>query len=400
MTFREGRSIVVDARGLTQSGIGRYLREVLRGIVADPRFTQLTLLGHVSEIRSFLGGSVSGRVRIISFPYGFYSAVAQVRWALLSTRGLLRGDVAFFPHYDVPLPPARTKSVVTVQDLAHFELPELFAGWKRRFAAPLLRNAVSRADRVLVTSRHTEAALLARFPWVRGKLVRIPLGVAEDFGRRPASPSVGDVPVAALGTFLLCVGNRKPHKNVIAAVEVLSRLRAELPNLRLVIAGRRFKEDDGVGARAEALGVSDAVLDVGVVRDDELRALYRSAAVFLFPSLYEGFGLPILEAMACGAPVVAASRASIPEVVGDAGTLAGPMDYDAMAAAVRHLLSDERYRAELVERGVARAGELSWVRTARATADVLWEVASGGARGSTDRDAERARSREAGQTAR
>jgi glycosyltransferase involved in cell wall biosynthesis len=368
-------SLLVDGRGLYRSGIGRYLREVLEVVVRDPRFARIVLLASPGDAARFLDGRGLPQVEAVSFPHGFYSPAAQAHWALLGARGALRADAAFFPHYDVPLARVPMPYALTVHDLGHFRLPEMFPAWKRAAASRILARAVRRAARVLVISEATRRELLERHPEAAPRVELIPQGVSADFGSALDPAAVERA--AALAPYLLCVGNRKPHKNLAAAVEVLARLRSDdAPGLRLVIAGQRMGEVDEVHARAAALGIADAIVDVGEVDDALLAALYAGAEVFLFPSLYEGFGLPVLEAMACGAPVVASDRSAIPEAVGDAGALVDPEDHVATAAAVRRLMVDAGHRAEMVRRGRARAAELTWERTARRTADALWQVAA------------------------
>jgi glycosyltransferase involved in cell wall biosynthesis len=367
------RSLVVDARGLLLSGIGRYLREVVGGLLADPRFGRVLLLGRSGELREYLAGREGAeKARVVPFEHHFYSAAAQVHWAALRAGGALRADGAFFPHYDAPLPPIHRRSVVVVQDLAQFLLPEMFPAWKRALGGVVLSRAVARASRVVVSSESTRRDLLARHPHVAGRVVTIPLGVAHT---APVATEAALARVRALEPFLLCVGNRKPHKNLVAAVEVLARLRPRFPGLRLVLAGAGG--DDGVAARSAALGVADGVTELGPVSEEVLAALYARAGVLLFPSLFEGFGLPLLEAMRAGVPVVSSNRASLPEVAGDAAVLADPRDADAFAAAAARLMEDAARRAEMVRRGLVRAGELTWARTARRTADLLWETLSG-----------------------
>ena len=366
---------MVDARGLYKSGIGRYLREVLNGIFADGRFGRVRLLGRPDETARFLAARDLPHVEVVAFPYGFYSAAAQAHWALLAARGMLQADVAFFPHYDVPLPRVPAPFVVTVHDLGHFHLAEMFPRWKRAVASRILAQAVDRAARVVVISEAGRRELVGRLPATAGRLECIPQGVAAGFGGGLDAAALARA--EALGPYLLCVGNRKPHKNLPVAVDVLARLRGrDAAGLRLVLAGQCMGEMDEVMARARALGVADAVTDLGEVDDALLAALYARAAVFLFPSLYEGFGLPVLEAMACGAPVVASDRAAVPEAVGDAGVLVDPLDVEAMAGAVRRLMEDGTHRSEMVRRGRVRAAELTWERTARRTADCLWQVAA------------------------
>lgn len=370
----EPRSLLVDARGLWLSGIGRYTREVLARVLRDPRFGRVALLGRPDELHGFLEGlGGETRAEVVPFAHHYYSAAAQLRWRALGARGALAADVGFFPHYDVPLGGPLPPSLVTVHDLAHFRLAGLFPAWKRALAGVVLRRAVSRARRVVTISRFTHDDLAARFPAAARKLEVVAQGVGGDFAARvPSDAALRQA--ESLAPFLLVVGNRKPHKNLEASLRVLARLRAEQPALRLVAAGKHQAGDEPLSTRARALGLEDAVVDLGGMDDDVLRALYGRAECLLFPSYFEGFGLPLLEAMACGLPVVASNRASIPEAVGDAGLMVDADDWDAMAGAVRSLRAGP-LREEMVERGLRRAALLTWDATAARTADLLLEVA-------------------------
>lgn len=370
-------SVVVDARGLRLSGIGRYLREVVGALLGDPRFGRVTLAGDPAELHAFLeerGGRE--RAGVVAFPHGLYSAAAQAHWGLLQLRGIVRADAALFPHFDVPLTDRSPGRVVTVQDLGHFRLAEQFAAWKVAAASHVLSAAVRRAARVVVTSRATLRDLLERHPEVAPRVSVIPLGVADP---RPTPTPARAAEIDAWRPFLLCVGNRKPHKNLVAAVETLARLRSAGDDVRLVIVGQDFGQDAEVLARCRAAGVEDSIVWFGEASEAELSFLYSRAGCLLFPSLFEGFGLPPLEAMAAGLPVVASDRASIPEVVGDAAALVDPMDWDAMAGAARALLHDGSHRAEMVRRGRARAAAFRWSETAARVGDLLCEAAREGA---------------------
>jgi glycosyltransferase involved in cell wall biosynthesis len=358
------------------SGIGRYLREVLAGVLADARFGRVAVLGRPEEVAPFLqANDPRGIGRTVAFPYAFYDPRVHARWAALSLAGRLRADLAFFPHYDVPLTHGAPPSVVTVQDLSHWRLPELFPAWKRRLGLVVLGRAVRRAARVVVTSGATRRDLLERFPHAERRLEVVPLGVGRDFAERPVDPAAL-ARARALGPYLLCVGNRKPHKNLGAAVEALARLRATHPGLRLVLVGRHFPGEDAVRARAVALGVADAVVEMGEAGEDDLRALYACGECLLFPSLYEGFGLPVLEAMSLGLPVVASDRASIPEVAGGAALIVDPLDAGAIAHAAGRVMREPGLRERLVSDGLRRAGELTWARTAAAVCDLLARTAA------------------------
>jgi glycosyltransferase involved in cell wall biosynthesis len=368
-------SIVVDARALHVSGLGRYLREILAALFADSRFGRITLLGYPDELRDHCASSVEpGRVRFYEYAHPFYSPRVPLAWLALRARGRVAADVAFFPHFDAPFVGLPRRSVVTVHDLTHLKVAEAYPAAKRFMAAAMIDRVASRAGRVVTDSDSTRRDLLARAPGLAGKLRVIPLGV--DSAHWSAGPESG-VPAgpSAAAPYLLCVGNRKRHKNLVAAVETLARLRPSWPELRLVIVGRSFAGGDGVRERALELGVAEAVEERSGVSDGELRTLYRECELLLFPSLYEGFGLPVLEAMASGAPVVASNRASIPELVADAGLLVDPDDYEALALAVRRIREEPGLRTALVARGRERARQFEWRKTGQRTLDLLTEVA-------------------------
>ena len=379
-----GCSVLVDARALYVSGIGRYLREILRGVLTDQRFVRITLLGEPAALWEFAAeeGDAADRINILPYPEHLYSPRTQFAWLWLRARGLTDADVAFFPHYDTPAFGLPARSVVTVHDLIHFQVPELFPAWRRAVASRLFSRAVSRAARVITVSEATQRDLQRRIPAAMSKTEVVPNGVSTVFRPLSGSAAAPNPLQGAPGPFLLCVGNRKPHKNLSAAVESLALLRPQKPDLRLVIVGRAFPGWDEVVRRAEELGVREAVLEVDEVSDDHLRWLYGHCEALLFPSLYEGFGLPILEAMACGAPVVASNRSSVPEVVGDAGFLVDPCDPAAMAAALRALDRDPALRREMSMRGQERARQFTWERAARRTADILHETATESVRSS------------------
>lgn len=368
----------VDARAFGNSGLGRYLSEILARLLVDDRFGRVVLLGDAGALRPFADEwceCASSRVEIRPGKGGLYSPGAQLGWAVQRALLRLAADVWFFPHYDVPLLVSPRRSVVTVQDLTHFQVPKLFPAWKRAAGSVLLDHAVRSATRVLVTSAATRGDLIKRVPDAVEKVSVIPLGVSAEMGACSATACSACARVRELRPYLLCVGNRKPHKNFQFAVDVLSALRPEWPALRLVVVGRHFDASDGVRERAVVRGVGDSVVELEGISDLELRCLYSNAEALLFPSLYEGFGLPILEAMACGTPVVASNRASVPEVVGDAGLVANAADANEFAGAVRAVCRQPVLREELVRRGRIRAAELSWDRTAADTLETLLTAA-------------------------
>jgi glycosyltransferase involved in cell wall biosynthesis len=373
------RTLLVDARWFNGSGLGRYLGEVLGEVLRDGRFDRFRMLGAPDAILAFAEEHRAlERVEALAYPTAPYSPLAQAAWLALRSRGVLRCDAAFFPHYDAPFFGMPRRSVVAVHDLIHFEVPDAFPLRRRLAAGVVLDRVVKSAAHILVLSGSTHRDLVRRVPSAEGKTTIAPVGIGALFrdlaGRQPPRSAASD----ALRPYLLCVGNRKPHKNLVAAVEVLARLKTEHPELKLVVAGGSGDGWAPVMSRAGELGVSDAIVDVRGPTDAELAALYSSAELLLFPSLYEGLGLPVLEAMACGTPVVASNRSSIPEIAGDAALLVDPQDHAGMAEAVRSVLMDAGRRADLVVRGRRRFAAFDWHASVLRAVSVLDQVASAG----------------------
>ena len=261
-------------------------------------------------------------------------------------------DVVHYP-LTVPIPRASRPSVLTLLDVQHLDLPGLFPRGERLFRRLAYDRAARRADRVIVISKWVKARVVERLGLDPGRVDAVHLGV--DHERFTSAPDVPREP------FLLYPARPWPHKNHARLFDAFARVRERRPELRLVLTG--VGHDPGrLPAGVETLGGVSA---------DELVSLYRRAAALVFPSLYEGFGLPPVEAMACGCPVAASNAASLPEVVGDAAVLFDPRDPEAIAAGIEETL----VRAdELASRGIERAAAFTWDATARAH-DRVYEAA-------------------------
>jgi glycosyltransferase involved in cell wall biosynthesis len=262
-----------------------------------------------------------------------------------------------------------SRQVVTVHDAAPLDHPEWFdrkfAHWYRFLVPKLLAGVRS----VITVSHFSKRRLVAHVPEAEERIAVIPLAKGEAF--QPA----GEDEVAELRrrlrlppSYVLVVGSLQPRKNVARLLDAWDRVRERSPDTILAVAGLRFDEIFG-GAGFERL--PRRVLLLGYVNDADLPALYSGAHAFVYPSLYEGFGLPPLEAIACGTPVLAANSGSLPEVIGDAGVLVDPRDVDAIADGLTRVIEDETLRARLRASGLERARDFSWERTAAETRRVL-----------------------------
>ncbi len=270
---------------------------------------------------------------------------------------------------------SRVRSVFTLHDLAFRLYPETHTALNRWFLNVMMPRFLQAADAVIAVSEHTKRDALRAYNLDEAKVRVIYEGVNPRF--RPAPPEAVAVIRRKYGLperFILSVGTIEPRKNLETALAAYRALKEGGAAHKLVIVGKKGWLYRGFFRRLREEGLEGEVVFPGFVPDDDLPALYGGADLFLFPSLYEGFGLPPLEAMACGAPVVCSDVSSLPEVVGDAALLVPPLEVRAWAEALRRLLGDADLRADLQARGLARAREFSWARAARATVEVYQQV--------------------------
>ncbi len=263
-------------------------------------------------------------------------------------------------------------SVVTIYDLSFLLYPESFKHSKRFYLGLFTRLSAKRARRIIAISESTKRDVVRLLGVPPEKVEVVYCGIDEAF--RPLAEDQVATFRSKRGLperFILFVGTIEPRKNVARLIEAFADLQTcKLANLKLVIGGAKGWFCEHVFARVEELGLEGDVMFPGYIPVSELPLWYNAAELFVYPSLYEGFGLPPLEAMACGTPVVAANTSSLPEVVGEAGLTVDPLDVEGLAEAMRRALSDEALRQEMRERGLQRAKGFSWTKTARETVQV------------------------------
>jgi glycosyltransferase involved in cell wall biosynthesis len=280
-------------------------------------------------------------------------------------------------HVNYILPPVRScPGVVTVHDLSYDLFPEDAPPRDRLVLGPLLPLSMRNAAAVIVVSQNTRRDLLTRFPDVADRLTVIYEACPEGISQVNDADQLGKAKVAygLRDPYVLAVGNLQPRKNLVRLTEAFAIVRTDGLARQLVIVGQGRWRQSQVMCAVRRQGLQDDVLFTGFVPDDDLPALYSGAAVFAYPSLYEGFGLPLLEAMTCGTPVVSSNTSSMPEVAGDAALLVDPRDVGALAAALGSVLSRPDLAAELRARSRARASQFSWEKAARSTLAVYERV--------------------------
>jgi glycosyltransferase involved in cell wall biosynthesis len=280
-------------------------------------------------------------------------------------------DVLFVPAHVVPLVHPR-RTVVTIHDLGYLHVPDAHPGRSRRYLDWSTRWSVRAARKVIAVSDATKDDLVQTLHVPAGKIAVVHHGVRPDL-RRPPEPVIAATltRLAIPRPYILFLGTVQPRKNLQRLIRSFRRVvAAGLPHA-LVIAGRLGWLAEPIQAEVAAQGLTGRVHFTGYVADDDVPTLYAGADAFAFPSLYEGFGMPALEAMACSVPVVASNTTSLPEIVGDAGLLVDPLDEAAIADALIAVLRDDTLRARLIAAGTTRVSRFSWERCARETLAVL-----------------------------
>jgi len=377
-------TVAVDLRALVPeaTGIGVYTREMLLHLAALGGFDYLGL-AHREPHSDRLGGLREAGLSIEHQP-----APLGVLWQQLRLpRRLARGDADLFwsPLQTLPVR-CPVPSVVTVHDLTVLLMPDAHRAKVRFSQVPFLARSLARARRVVAVSAATADDLRFHFPQAfqadPGKLRVIHHGVSPAF--RPAEAVERRAIREELGApegYLLYAGTLEPRKNVEGVLDAWLALRADDPGTPpLVLAGgygwhsrsllRKIERMRARGTREEG----GDLMVLGRVDDDRLARLYRGATVFVYPSFYEGFGMPVLEAMASGTPVVTSDRSSLPEVAGDAALTVRPEDPTVIAGAIRHLLANPNQAADLAGRGLERSRAFRWERSAAQMEEVFREA--------------------------
>jgi glycosyltransferase involved in cell wall biosynthesis len=346
------------------AGIGRYTRELARSLAALPHSGNF-------EYRLFVADAGTASLPALPGPnFAWRPTRLSERWlARLWYRLRLplwiqywTGPLDLFHATDFFLPPVRpgTCTLVTIHDLSFVREPETVMPGMTHHLTKWVPHSVKRADHVIAVSEATRQDLIELYQTSPEKISVLYHGVTPDF--QPVTEAARLAAVRqkyGLGErpFILSVGTIQPRKNYQRLIQAFATLD---PTLALVIIGSKGWKYEAVFSEVAKRGLDQRVHFLGFVADADLPALYSTASLFVYPSLYEGFGLPALEAMACGTPVVASNQSALPEVIGEAGLLVDPGDIEALAAAMARLLTDTSLRQKLAQAGRARAASFTW----------------------------------------
>ncbi|MGC8786841.1 MAG: glycosyltransferase family 4 protein [Anaerolineae bacterium] len=375
------------------AGIGRYTRQLVTALLELDQQNEYVLLvagrARTPKVESIsptaavplLNRKNYPNLRVIMLP------LSERFWAILWHRlhvplwvELFTGKLDVFHSPDFALSPVyKARTIVTVHDLSFLRVPQCSYPALQAYLRRVVPASVCRAGMVLADSECTKSDVIELLGVEATRVKVIYAGVGQEFHR------VEDVErLAAVRTryrlparFMLGLGTLQPRKNFERLIEAYTLMRQRIDaETKLVIAGSLGWMYEGIFEKARELGLQEAVCFPGYIADEDLPALYSMADLFVFPSLYEGFGLPPLEAMACGTPVITSNVSSLPEVVGDAAWMVDPLDVRALADAMQRVLSDAALRRQMIARGLLQARRFTWEQAARQLRDVYEQVAA------------------------
>jgi len=353
--------VIIDARMLNASGIGTYIRNILREIAKQNIF-DIKCIINAEQINSVLELGVQD---YIIFKSKFFSPYEQIEYLTK----LPNADILWTPHFNAPLFSLKNKiakRVVTIHDMFPYEFRENFSFFSFFYINLLMKRATQLSALVFTVSDFSKTEIIKHLKISSEKICTVPLGVDPGFTLRDNDNKIDK-------KYILCVGNVKPHKNIKKAIEAFNSISDQIPQYQLVIVGKSdgfYSPEKGLD---RILKNNKRITFTGFVSFEELRKYYLEASMLLFPSLYEGFGLPVLEAMAFNLPIAASHRASIPEVGGDAIVYFDPESKNEISEAILSVLSSDT--ACKVSSYQERLKKFTWEECAKQTIDHLNKLA-------------------------
>jgi len=368
-------AIGIDARKLKDFGIGSYIRNLLEAISRRPEAERYRFRIYARRADRDSMPRLADNFEIIDEDSPGYSFAELTGFAFRLFRDRL--DLFHATHY--VLPPLRSRAVVTIHDIIHLLYPQFLPNRAALFyARVMIRRALSRADRIITVSYNSKRDLVDYFGITPSRVEVIYNGVSPRF--RPDLPDEEHARVASKyglsRPYLLFLGGERPHKNVQNVVRAFAEARRSRPDLPhvLVLAGPMPKNSARIDALIAALDVGSALVRPGRIAEEDLPGLFAGADALLYPTLYEGFGLPVVESMACGTPVLTSSTSALQEIAGGYAYLVDPLDVDAIARGIVALTTDPKVRADFIELGRKRALDFSWDKAAERTLEVYAEA--------------------------
>lgn len=360
--------IALDCRWVSgdSGGIRQYTLNLVKNLSLIDKANEYFLIYDDVKTRELLEANIrnSGNFHFYFLNCGPFSLLNQVVLPIKLNRQKI--NVFHSPNFMMPLFAGKgCKTVITIHDLIPFLFPEMCAQSKKVKALPVFKKLISyvagKTDKIITDSNNSQKDILRVFSLPESKVKVIYIGISDCYRV--------DKNNLAKKNFLLYVGRQDPSKNLLGIIKAFARLKNR-DNYQLVITGKKDNRYPEPYSLVSRMNLEKEIVFTGVVSGEELFRLYNSAALFVFPSLYEGFGLPPLEAMACGCPVITSNTSSLPEVVGDAGVLVNPYDVNELAKAMERVLEDGDLREKLIKKGLERVKLFSWQKAASQTLEV------------------------------
>jgi glycosyltransferase involved in cell wall biosynthesis len=356
--------VILDTRMIDEHvhGIARYTYELINNLSFNKNIEYICL----TIKKNSLLNNESVNFQLIKS--NFLSFQEQIELPLKLNK--YRDKAIFHSPSFVSSPFIKCPTIMTIHDLNHLKFPEYYTKFHKYYYNYIVKSSASNAKKILTVSNFSKMEIVNWLKCDSEKVVVTYNGVDENFKVINDKDKLinirkkYDLPQK----FVLYIGNLKPHKNISNLIKAIKKINQEIT---LVING---KSNEILNKIIKENYLGNKVKFIGYVDDDDLLALYNLAELFVYPSLYEGFGLPPLEAMACGCPVITSNTSSLPEVVGDAGIMVDPYDVNEIAKAIDLILSNENLRNEMIERGLKQAKKFSWKKTAEETLKVYEDV--------------------------
>lgn len=343
------KKIAIDARMIEMSGIGTYIQHFMNKGIYD------VALGDEETIHKY-----DKNIKVIPFDASIYSIKEQLKFPYKKLKKE-KIDVIHFPHYNVPLF-YRKDFVVTVHDMTHLVFPEFLRRKIGVLYAKLLMGKALRKSRVVYTVSENSKKDILRFFHINPEKIEITYNAIDGSFYEKEKSEVAYLyekyNIPKNNKIVLYVGNLKAHKNLSRLMEALSKMK-EIDDITLLLVGKAF-ENQSLDEIEDRLQMKKHIVKTGMVESEELVDLYNVADVFAFPSLYEGFGIPPLESMACGTPVVCSNTSSLPEVVGDAAMMFDPLNVDEMSECIRKVLFDADVAKTYIAKGKEHYKVFDW----------------------------------------
>lgn len=374
------KKILFDGRflSLAHAGIGRYSMELLRHLLPlDQRQKYVVIVLRGTEITGDLAHKMNERenpVEVVEVDARHYSLAEQLQLPAIIRS--FKVDLVHFPHFNHPIL-YHGDFVVTIHDLTLSLYAERGGKFKQGLYKKVISHAAKNSEKIFTVSDFVKRELVREFDLLENKVVTTYNGIDESFKKITNPRILKKVELYGLkNPYILSVGQWRSHKNLLRLVDTFSNLKKEekFEDLDLVFAGKVDKKYPDLTSRVKQLGLEKFVKFTGFVPDEDLPIVYNNARLFVFPSLSEGFGLPGLEAQACGIPVASSDKTSLPEIFGKGAIYFNPLNTNDMTVKIKQSLEDEELRGKLIDDGLQNAKRFSWDETARKTLEVYQEI--------------------------